>query len=106
MTIPYIQDMTKFKWQKCQQIGWNDRKHKTDCKALKDADLRDLFLLKWHEFQNFKTFPLSGNRIQGARASASRGSHGGFGARGAYDHPHDPLHHIGGPGQIDSCAQQ
>ncbi|TVY73285.1 SET domain-containing protein [Lachnellula suecica] len=42
----------------CQEVGWNEKGHKADCKALKDPDLRSLFLIKWDEYNGDIRFPL------------------------------------------------
>ncbi|KAK0517249.1 hypothetical protein JMJ35_000404 [Cladonia borealis] len=42
----------------CQEAGWNEKGHKTNCKLLKDPDLQGLFVLKWNEFDNYIRFPL------------------------------------------------
>ncbi|KAG6313987.1 hypothetical protein E4U44_002180 [Claviceps purpurea] len=44
--------------KRCQKAGWNSKGHKTDCKFLKDPDLRALFLFKWDEAQVCDGFPL------------------------------------------------
>ncbi|KAG6304757.1 hypothetical protein E4U45_001154 [Claviceps purpurea] len=44
--------------KECQTAGWTTKKHKSDCKFLKDPDLRALFLFKWDEAQVCDGFPL------------------------------------------------
>ncbi|KAG6249530.1 hypothetical protein E4U23_002085 [Claviceps purpurea] len=41
-----------------KKAGWDSKGHKTDCKFLKDPDLRALFLFKWDEAQVCDGFPL------------------------------------------------
>ncbi|KAF1842000.1 uncharacterized protein K460DRAFT_370009 [Cucurbitaria berberidis CBS 394.84] len=42
----------------CQKSGWDKGGHKADCRLLKDADLRGLFVLKWDQFVTPMVFPL------------------------------------------------
>ncbi|KAG6236016.1 hypothetical protein E4U25_004187 [Claviceps purpurea] len=44
--------------KECQTAGWTTKTHKSDCKFLKDPDLRALFLFKWDEAQVCDGFPL------------------------------------------------
>ncbi|KAG6095256.1 hypothetical protein E4U30_002608 [Claviceps sp. LM220 group G6] len=44
--------------RECQTAGWTTKAHKADCKLLRDADLRGLFLIKWGEVQDCVRFPL------------------------------------------------
>ncbi|KAK4217463.1 hypothetical protein QBC37DRAFT_479665 [Rhypophila decipiens] len=44
---------------KCQQRGWDERGHKEDCKLLRDRDLKEMFKLRWDEFDDFVEFPLA-----------------------------------------------
>ncbi|KAH8908313.1 SET domain-containing protein [Coniochaeta sp. PMI_546] len=43
----------------CQEVGWKDKGHKDSCRLLRDQDLRGLFALKWDEFEDYVSFPLS-----------------------------------------------
>ncbi|KAJ4269774.1 hypothetical protein NW762_001442 [Fusarium torreyae] len=43
----------------CQTRGWVENGHKADCKLLRDPDLKGLFLLKWDEFEDYMSFPLT-----------------------------------------------
>ncbi|KAK2053463.1 hypothetical protein LY76DRAFT_274506 [Colletotrichum caudatum] len=42
----------------CQIAGWNKKDHKSDCKLLRDPDLRGLCVLKWDELETHIRFPL------------------------------------------------
>ncbi|KAM0203074.1 hypothetical protein ACHAPI_001246 [Fusarium lateritium] len=42
----------------CQTRGWVENGHKTDCKLLRNDNLKGLFLLKWDKFNNHIAFPL------------------------------------------------
>jgi hypothetical protein len=41
----------------CQKTGWNEKRHKADCKMLKDADLRGLLGLQWTKSDTRVSFP-------------------------------------------------
>ncbi|WZH45890.1 SET domain-containing protein [Fusarium acuminatum] len=43
----------------CQKVAWVEKDHKTDCKLLRDGDLKGLFSLKWDDFQDIVRFPLA-----------------------------------------------
>jgi hypothetical protein len=45
--------------QGCQRSGWNEGGHKADCKLLKDADLRDFFVVPWDQFVTRLSSPLN-----------------------------------------------
>lgn len=53
--------------KECQRKGWKDKDHRTDCKMLQNADLRNLFAFKWHKFDGPVRFPLpssDGDRVK------------------------------------------
>jgi sulfatase maturation enzyme AslB (radical SAM superfamily) len=43
----------------CQKVGWVEKGHKADCKALRDSDLKGLLSLSWDDFQGLIRFPLA-----------------------------------------------
>ncbi|KAI2478116.1 SET domain-containing protein 5 [Pyrenophora tritici-repentis] len=45
--------------RECQKIGWNERRHKADCKMLKHLDLRGLLGFEWTEADTRASFPLT-----------------------------------------------
>ncbi|KAL1608319.1 hypothetical protein SLS60_003259 [Paraconiothyrium brasiliense] len=51
-------DVNLLLFQTCQVTGWKDKDHQTDCKMLKNANVRSLFTFKWHEFKGPVRFPL------------------------------------------------
>ncbi|KAF2446333.1 hypothetical protein P171DRAFT_257552 [Karstenula rhodostoma CBS 690.94] len=59
---------------KCQMTGWNNRNHKTDCKILRNDDVRSLFTFRWHEFEEPVRFPLpaSDERMEDLTEKASK----------------------------------
>ncbi|KAH6613217.1 hypothetical protein C7974DRAFT_322137 [Boeremia exigua] len=48
----------QFSGDACQRTGWVEKGHKTDCKMLKDSDLRGLFTLEWDKLDTRTHFPL------------------------------------------------
>ncbi|KAF2682896.1 hypothetical protein K458DRAFT_443613 [Lentithecium fluviatile CBS 122367] len=42
----------------CQEAGWKEKGHETECKILKDSDFRGIFHLKWNTFDGHVQFPL------------------------------------------------
>ncbi|KAK0274197.1 hypothetical protein LTR35_011706 [Friedmanniomyces endolithicus] len=40
----------------CQEDGWKERKHREDCKMLRDEDLKMLFKLEWQAFDGYRRF--------------------------------------------------
>jgi len=42
--------------QDCQEVGWNEKGHKQDCKELKD--MKGLFQRDWSRFDGLWHFPL------------------------------------------------
>lgn len=46
--------------QICQQVGWNQKGHKEDCKILKDKDIQGMLAMDWDRFDgHFWSFPLN-----------------------------------------------
>ncbi|OBT84645.1 hypothetical protein VE02_07063 [Pseudogymnoascus sp. 03VT05] len=43
----------------CQIRGWNEKDHKSDCKLLRDDDLKGLFSFDWDKFEDCVRFPLN-----------------------------------------------
>ncbi|KAF2667580.1 SET domain-containing protein [Microthyrium microscopicum] len=51
-----VQDQARL--MECEDYGWNEKGHRSDCDLLKDQGLASFLMFDWHDFHRFIQFPI------------------------------------------------